>query len=1242
MSRDRSIFNLVSKHAAQDSSAPQRSATGESKGLRYNHKSDDYAQGQDAWASVGKYFKSHLQNGTPPNPFQAKHAMDVSSQLRDHFLKTLGVDTKTGQAQWPGGNVPKTGAEADALYAREKGAVSLIPEAMRQGIIPDPSAPQQPAPAPAVPQQPAQGPVDPTQNEVAGDGMATAIQLAAAKQATSYQTPESTVYEDADGDPEKGDEECKTAESESSGQDAAASGSMSTGTLRSPADQIPTSTGLQEHNTAPDGQVAPKLNVGGGLDYQQAAARTAMNIPQTPNPLANPGLQTTTVKAAIEDVTAVEPPSIGELKSKANGMPTAAKGVNPTNQMQGKSIQPNAHATKIRQQLDKAIAGRGKIGMDKAGRFGWLGKILGKGNLTARPGTAVGAVFDYGAPAAVGGYTYHKSREAGLDPVTSALFGISGGSIAAPRDIARAVRLGRASSLARGESPVTGFLKEMMPAVGRKAGFAGLGLVPAVATNVAPAVANIRKTTENLAKSTEQGEGGANLGQIMDQVHGAMSNVERTTGETAQAASGFKYLPHLLAGGLGLGALGLGHSMYKDWRDERQEAEKDERRKERLAAGRASRRKRAPKIVLRKPGQYTIDYPDEEFKAAAAHAKAADCGVCPEDMAQGVAEGSRGPVSQSDVEALVRSKKDDRLMPPMFEQADKPSKCRVTVTRLVKKAYSGGGPGAGIGTSGMTTDVGMTETQADDAVRPDAAEHHPTTENDRFSMTGGGTRIASDISPLAVGFLDHCEMAGMNAMQVKEAIDRMETTFDDRTVAELRDGFQKRAFGGVLNFGSKALGAGAKALGLGGPKMSEAGRRLVNAAMGVKGQRRFNLGSTAAGAFAPEIGNALQGRGFESEMDWLDRRRLLLGAAGLGAGRLATGSPAARRMIANPAAGGLTGGFVGGGVDALARAAGYDTGGMGSRLGTMFGAASRLPWARRIAAANRGNVVGRGLRGAGRLANSPLGARAKGVEPLNRVRTGLELAPMFPGLLATAPAMAANLPTLTSDIRQGMQDTARDTLMNAAGGPSGMIDAVLADPQQREQVFNHLQQRMDADPRLKSEVFNRFAPGMGNLAVGARGFSDFVGGATRMMDPLLATIFGPEHVGRMTTTHKLMLGLGLLSTVTGGAGMAMGGGGLSKAMTLMGLLLAAGGVLGGRQRNTQTQGGNHPANAEIQRALTTGEVSPRAEIEYQMRQQVPGLAQRRAQQDPVARMAQQQTQDAEAAQERARQFNAVR
>ena len=71
------------KFAAQEQdgeTSPKRSATGESEGLTFAHKEDDYAKGQDAWEATSKYFKGGSKVKKEPNPYLGKHANAPAAQ----------------------------------------------------------------------------------------------------------------------------------------------------------------------------------------------------------------------------------------------------------------------------------------------------------------------------------------------------------------------------------------------------------------------------------------------------------------------------------------------------------------------------------------------------------------------------------------------------------------------------------------------------------------------------------------------------------------------------------------------------------------------------------------------------------------------------------------------------------------------------------------------------------------------------------------------------------------------------------------------------------------------------------------------------------------------------------------------------------------------------------------------------------------------------------------------------------
>ena len=75
------------KIAAQDNTSEQRSSTGDSTGLTFAHKDDDYAKGQDAWEATSKYFRSGSQGKTQPNPFKGQHS--TSEKAAVLYLRTV-------------------------------------------------------------------------------------------------------------------------------------------------------------------------------------------------------------------------------------------------------------------------------------------------------------------------------------------------------------------------------------------------------------------------------------------------------------------------------------------------------------------------------------------------------------------------------------------------------------------------------------------------------------------------------------------------------------------------------------------------------------------------------------------------------------------------------------------------------------------------------------------------------------------------------------------------------------------------------------------------------------------------------------------------------------------------------------------------------------------------------------------------------------------------------------------------
>lgn len=110
------------KRAAQDNGPDQhtlqRSTTGESTNLSYQHKPDHYMQGQDAWASVSQYFKGHSKRKKQPNPFRGEHDAVKSAgetKARPGRLLTRYDLKYYGEH----GRMP-TNEEVDAYYASKE------------------------------------------------------------------------------------------------------------------------------------------------------------------------------------------------------------------------------------------------------------------------------------------------------------------------------------------------------------------------------------------------------------------------------------------------------------------------------------------------------------------------------------------------------------------------------------------------------------------------------------------------------------------------------------------------------------------------------------------------------------------------------------------------------------------------------------------------------------------------------------------------------------------------------------------------------------------------------------------------------------------------------------------------------------------------------------------------------------------------------------------------------------------
>jgi hypothetical protein len=91
LARDQaSLIGEIFKLAAQDNSQHPRSSTGESKGLSFRHKKDDYSHGHEAWESVSHYFKGSRYLKGEPDPFAGDHDGKEKKAVFGKAMKALG------------------------------------------------------------------------------------------------------------------------------------------------------------------------------------------------------------------------------------------------------------------------------------------------------------------------------------------------------------------------------------------------------------------------------------------------------------------------------------------------------------------------------------------------------------------------------------------------------------------------------------------------------------------------------------------------------------------------------------------------------------------------------------------------------------------------------------------------------------------------------------------------------------------------------------------------------------------------------------------------------------------------------------------------------------------------------------------------------------------------------------------------------------------------------------------------
>jgi hypothetical protein len=156
------VFGKRAAQAPDGRLSPARSATGESTGLSFAHKDDDYAQGQAAWAATSKYFKGGSRVKKEPSPFEGRHRGAEKHAGLGSALGNLGKRLMGGFRGFmanPAAQAAERGA-ARALPAAEHTLPQTLPQAASRFPVARPFAPPPGAPVPHAPAAPGRIPFE--------------------------------------------------------------------------------------------------------------------------------------------------------------------------------------------------------------------------------------------------------------------------------------------------------------------------------------------------------------------------------------------------------------------------------------------------------------------------------------------------------------------------------------------------------------------------------------------------------------------------------------------------------------------------------------------------------------------------------------------------------------------------------------------------------------------------------------------------------------------------------------------------------------------------------------------------------------------------------------------------------------------------------------------------------------------------------------------------------------------------
>ena len=197
------------------------------------------------------------------------------------------------------------------------------------------------------------------------------------------------------------------------------------------------------------------------------------------------------------------------------------------------------------------------------------------------------------------------------------------------------------------------------------------------------------------------------------------------------------------------------------------------------------------------------------------------------------------------------------------------------------------------------------------------------------SQTGIG-KVGGELTPFAQGFFARCIEAGMDADQIKQAVDRVAFEFGAKASSELRDGMTKLAF----NWAS-AIKPAYKAI---APKLTGAFQAAKPAL-----SKTWDYAARPAvqGALGAYTGSQAAPEGYEGTGAVMGGVAGLAGGSHWGHNWLKSGTGAAK-ALAQSYGGAPRGMIAGSMVDQVGSAAGFDTGNAGARWGSRLGLASPL------------------------------------------------------------------------------------------------------------------------------------------------------------------------------------------------------------------------------------------------------------------------------------------------------------